>query len=88
MQLMPGSPFNDEKLTPEMRASLYAKYGLDPVSYTHLGFNEPGEAFELETHCVNLTAETIEANKRFFDGNVDLVPKQAYTCLLYTSRCV
>ena len=29
MQLMPGSPFNDEKLTPEMRASLYAKYGLD-----------------------------------------------------------
>ena len=45
----------------------------------HIGFNEPGEAFELETHCVNLTAETIEANKRFFDGNVDLVPKQAYT---------
>ena len=45
----------------------------------HIGFNEPGEAFELETHCVNLTPETIEANKRFFDGNVDLVPKQAYT---------
>ena len=45
----------------------------------HIGFNEPGEAFELETHCVDLTAETIEANKRFFDGNVDLVPKQAYT---------
>ena len=34
----------------------------------HIGFNEPGEAFELETHCVDLTAETIEANKRFFDG--------------------
>ncbi len=30
----------------------------------HIGFNEPGEAFELETHCVDLTAETIEANKR------------------------
>ena len=45
----------------------------------HIGFNEPGEAFELETHCVNLTPATIEANKRFFDGNVDLVPKQAYT---------
>ena len=44
-----------------------------------IGFNEPGEAFELETHCVDLTQETIEANKRFFDGNVDLVPKQAYT---------
>ena len=45
----------------------------------HIGFNEPGEAFELETHCVDLTTATIEANKRFFDGNEDLVPKQAYT---------
>lgn len=45
----------------------------------HIGFNEPGEAFELETHCVDLAPTTIEANKRFFDGNVDLVPKQAYT---------
>ena len=45
----------------------------------HIGFNEPGEAFELETHCIDLAPTTIEANKRFFDGNVDLVPKQAYT---------
>ena len=29
MQLMPGSPFNDEKLNDDMRAALYAKYGLD-----------------------------------------------------------
>ena len=45
----------------------------------HIGFNEPNEAFELGTHCVDLKEETIEANKRFFDGNEDLVPKQAYT---------
>ena len=45
----------------------------------HIGFNEPSEAFDLGTHCVDLAQETIEANKRFFDGNVDLVPKQAYT---------
>ena len=45
----------------------------------HIGFNEPHDAFDLGTHCVDLTQETIEANKRFFDGNVDLVPKQAYT---------
>ena len=51
--------------------------GLGPNG--HIGFNEPGEAFELETHCVDLTEATIEANKRFFDGNEDLVPKQAYT---------
>jgi oligopeptide transport system permease protein len=29
LQLMPGSPFNDEKLTADQRALLYAKYGLD-----------------------------------------------------------
>lgn len=44
----------------------------------HIGFNEPGAAFEKETHCVDLQESTIEANKRFFDS-VDKVPKQAYT---------
>lgn len=29
MQLMPGSPFNDEKLNNDQRLALYAKYGLD-----------------------------------------------------------
>jgi len=33
MQLMPGSPFNDEKLTADMRAALYTKYGLDQPIY-------------------------------------------------------
>lgn len=45
----------------------------------HIGFNEPSDAFDLGTHCVDLKPETIEANKRFFEGNEDLVPKQAYT---------
>ena len=44
----------------------------------HIGFNEPGEAFEKETHCVDLTESTIEANKRFFASEED-VPRQAYT---------
>ncbi len=44
----------------------------------HIGFNEPGAAFELGTHCVDLTESTIEANKRFFDKKED-VPRQAYT---------
>jgi glucosamine-6-phosphate deaminase len=44
----------------------------------HIGFNEPGAAFEKETHCVNLTTSTIEANKRFFASEDD-VPRQAYT---------
>jgi glucosamine-6-phosphate deaminase len=44
----------------------------------HIGFNEPGEQFEKEVHCVNLTKTTIEANKRFF-ASADDVPRQAYT---------
>lgn len=44
----------------------------------HIGFNEPGEAFEKETHCIDLAESTIEANKRFFEKEED-VPRQAYT---------
>ena len=44
----------------------------------HIGFNEPCEIFEKETHCVNLTESTIEANQRFFE-TADQVPRQAYT---------
>ena len=29
MKLMPGTPFNDEKLTPDQKAAIYAAYGLD-----------------------------------------------------------
>lgn len=44
----------------------------------HIGFNEPGEAFEKETHCVKLAESTVEANSRFFE-TIDEVPKEAYT---------
>ena len=44
----------------------------------HIGFNEPGEAFDKGTHCVALQQSTIEANKRFF-ASADDVPKYAYT---------
>ena len=44
----------------------------------HIGFNEPEEAFELETHVVNLTENTIEANARFF-ASKDEVPRKAIT---------
>ena len=50
--------------------------GLGPNG--HIGFNEPGAAFEKETHCVDLTESTIKANARFFE-TMDDVPKQAYT---------
>lgn len=44
----------------------------------HIGFNEPGSAFEKETHCVSLTQSTIDANARFF-ASMDEVPREAYT---------
>lgn len=44
----------------------------------HIGFNEPGGAFEKNTHCVDLTQSTIEANSRFFE-KIEDVPTQAYT---------
>ena len=44
----------------------------------HIGFNEPGTVFKKETHCVDLTESTIEANKRFFASEAD-VPRQAYS---------
>lgn len=44
----------------------------------HIGFNEPAAAFDKETHCVDLTESTIQANSRLFDS-IDQVPTQAYT---------
>jgi oligopeptide transport system permease protein len=37
LQLMPGSPFNDEKLNDNQRAVLNAKYGLDKPLYVQFG---------------------------------------------------
>ena len=44
----------------------------------HIGFNEPADVFEKETHLVDLTESTISANARFFD-RIEDVPTQAYT---------
>jgi len=44
----------------------------------HLGFNEPGSSFNGLTEKVELSEETIEANKRFFDS-ADEVPTHAYS---------
>ena len=42
----------------------------------HIAFNETGDDFGLETHVVDLTESTIEANKRFFESR-DEVPRHA-----------
>ncbi|HRY28678.1 MAG TPA: glucosamine-6-phosphate deaminase [Elusimicrobiota bacterium] len=42
----------------------------------HIAFNEPGAAFDSRTRVVDLTAETIEDNSRFFKDKQD-VPRRA-----------
>ncbi len=44
----------------------------------HIGFNEPSDSFQKETHCIDLAPSTIEANARFFASKEE-VPTQAYT---------
>lgn len=44
----------------------------------HIGFNEPGAAFEKETHLVTLSQNTRENNARFF-SSIDEVPTHAFT---------
>ncbi|WP_338978182.1 glucosamine-6-phosphate deaminase [Spiroplasma endosymbiont of Panzeria rudis] len=49
----------------------------------HIAFNEPGTLASSKTHVVNLTKETIEANKRFF-SKVEDVPTKAVTMGIHT----
>ncbi len=43
----------------------------------HIGFNEPGTPFDERTHIVELTESTRDANKRFFDNDINKVPTHA-----------
>ncbi len=59
MQLLPGSPFNDERLNDQARAQLEAKYGLDdplPVQYvrymTNMAMGDFGNSFAYEGRAV------------------------------------
>ena len=70
-----------------MHRNLFDHVNIDPA---HINLPD-GTNMDAEAECkrydevirsvggVDLAQETIEANKRFFDGNEDLVPKQAYT---------
>merc|ERR1712045_727665 len=45
----------------------------------HIAFNEPGSSLVSRTRVKTLAQDTIVANARFFDGDVDKVPKRALT---------
>ena len=45
----------------------------------HIAFNEPGSSLSSRTRQKTLTTDTIIANSRFFDNDINLVPKTALT---------
>lgn len=45
----------------------------------HIAFNEPGSSLKSRTRVKTLAYETILANSRFFDNDLDRVPKMALT---------
>jgi len=45
----------------------------------HIAFNEPGSSLNSDTRVKSLTTDTIIVNSRFFDNDVNKVPKTALT---------
>ena len=45
----------------------------------HIAFNEPGSSLASRTRIKTLTYDTIKANSRFFDNDMNKVPKTALT---------
>ncbi len=45
----------------------------------HIAFNEPGSSLASRTRVKTLTTDTIIANSRFFDNDINQVPKTALT---------
>lgn len=45
----------------------------------HIAFNEPGSSLSSRTRVKTLTYDTIKANSRFFDNDLNKVPKTALT---------
>ena len=45
----------------------------------HIAFNEPGSSLTSRTRLKTLTHDTLVANARFFDNDVEKVPKKALT---------
>ena len=48
-------------------------------TYGHIAFNEPGSSLTSRTRVKTLTTDTIIANSRFFENDVNKVPKTALT---------
>ena len=52
----------------------------------HIGFNEPNTPFDSKTHIIELTKSTREANARFFNNDMNLVPTKAVSMGIATIK--
>lgn len=66
----------EEKITTAGGIELFLG-GIGPDG--HIAFNEPGSSLASRTRLKTLTQDTIIANSRFFDNDVNKVPKRALT---------
>ena len=73
------SKLNSEKYENELNKVKIDIQLLGIGSNGHIGFNEPGTDFDIGVHEVNLTQNTIKDNARFFENDINKVPKKAIT---------
>ena len=73
------SKLNSEKYEKELNKIKIDIQLLGIGSNGHIGFNEPGTDFNLGVHEVVLTENTIKDNARFFENDINKVPKKAIT---------
>ena len=62
-----------------LRERVRLRFGLGIGADGHIAFNEPGSSLVSRTRVKTLAVDTIEANGRFFGGDVSQVPTQALT---------
>ena len=73
------SKLNSDNYEKELNEIKIAIQLLGIGSNGHIGFNEPGTDFNLGVHEVILTENTIKDNARFFENDINKVPKKAIT---------
>ena len=84
MNILNGNAADLEKECEDYEARIAAAGGIDLFMGGvgpdgHIAFNEPGSSLVSLTRQKTLTQDTIIANSRFFDNDVNKVPKHALT---------
>ena len=84
VNILNGNAEDLEKECADYEAKIAARGGIDLFMGGvgpdgHIAFNEPGSSLTSKTRMKTLTQDTIIANSRFFNNDVNQVPKTALT---------